>query len=176
MDLVPADNAVLHETAKEVTDIEAAIKTAGEMYELLKKHDDGFAISAPQVGQSTRIFVFFDGSVYINPEILSPKNSATKIPPRAWNKPINMGEGCLTYPGTRVEVPRWESIKVRYINKEGKVIEERLKGISAMAFQHELDHLNGITIMDHYKTLQENLTKFHKNKEYEQPQKIPSFK
>lgn len=172
MDLVPADNAALHETAKVITDIEAALKTAEEMYELLKKHDDGFAVSAPQVGQSIRMFVFFDGSVYINPEILSPKNSATKIPPRAWNKPINMGEGCLTYPGTRVEVPRWESIKVRYTNKDGKIVEERLKGVSAMAFQHELDHLNGITIMDHYKTLQEELAKVHKSKTYELTKKV----
>lgn len=175
MELVPSNSAILHEICSINENLEEARVVANEMLAFLKTHPEGFAISAPQVGITKRIFVFDDGRVFINPEILTPK-SGVKIPPRMWNKPIEMGEGCLSFPGVAVPVPRWESIKVRYIDKDLKVIEERLKGIAAMAFQHELDHLNGITIMDHLEKLEEEKKKMHKGKTHEQSVKVPNLK
>ena len=53
-------------------------------------------------------------------------------------------EGCLTFPGFFVKIRRPEWIRVRFYDIDGKIQTESLNGIPARAFQHELDHLNGI--------------------------------
>ncbi len=52
-------------------------------------------------------------------------------------------EGCLSVPDVYEDVERKESIKVRYFDRDGEKIEQELDGLMAIAFQHELDHLNG---------------------------------
>ena len=72
--------------------------------------------------------------IYINPKIdRFDKNS------------INQDEeGCLSIPGLMVSRERYDMIKVRYYNIEGKVQKTTLTGFLSKLFQHELDHLNGV--------------------------------
>jgi len=76
--------------------------------------------------------------IYINPKI-------DKID----NKSINLDEeGCLSFPGLMVERERYDKIKVRYYDINGKVNKMTLSGFLSKLFQHELDHLNGKLMVD----------------------------
>src|SRR5579884_1058274 len=100
----------------------------------------GVGLAAPQIGLSKRISVI-DVSVgedetqkivIINPEIISAEGKQTGE------------EGCLSIPGFREPVTRANSVKVRAQNEKGDTIELAGDELLARAFQHEIDHLNGI--------------------------------
>lgn len=102
-------------------------------------------LAANQVGYNKRLFVMnIDGQQYtcFNPKIL---NSESDI--------IVMNEGCLSFPKDRLNVARPESIVVQYYDHLGNEIQKKLDGLAARCFQHELDHLNGITM---HQRLKEN--------------------
>lgn len=112
---------------------------ADEMVVFMKKNN-GIGLAANQVGHNLRLFVMsIDGRDYkcFNPIILN-KSTATSTAP----------EGCLSFPKKTVLVERNDSIFVSWFDEEGKLVLEQLTGIAARCFQHELDHLNGITIME----------------------------
>ena len=73
----------------------------------------------------------------INPSILAHSSEIVKD----W-------EGCLSLPGIRGLVPRYQAIKVEYTSGEGQLHRRELKDFVARIFQHELDHLNGIVFVD----------------------------
>jgi peptide deformylase len=79
---------------------------------------------------------------FINPEIVevSKKDSA-------------YNEGCLSFPGARSEVIRPEMVKVKFLNEKGEEKLEEMHGLLATCIQHEIDHLNGITFVDHISKL-----------------------
>lgn len=108
----------------------------------------GIGIAAPQINQAKRIFALHleeDGSllsdVFINPKIKSHSVEKTFI---------TAGEGCLSV-DEAIEgyVPRYARITISAQNTAGDEFTMRLKGLKAIAFQHELDHLNGIMFYDH---------------------------
>jgi len=78
---------------------------------------------------------------YINPQI----DYCTK-------KSIQEGEeGCLSIPEVRIIAERFDKIKIRYYNQEGKKIKKNLTGFISRLFQHELDHLNGVLMVENTK-------------------------
>ena len=58
-------------------------------------------------------------------------------------------EGCLSVPVGKVSVERPENIKVKFLDYDGKKVEIQADGWFARGIQHEMDHLNGITLLDH---------------------------
>jgi len=110
----------------------------------------GVGIAAPQIHHSARIFIMCSKPNYrypdaplmaptaiINPEILDYSNEKIK----GW-------EGCLSVPSMRGLVPRHSQISVRYFDQQGNEQQKELTGFIARIFQHELDHLNGLTFID----------------------------
>jgi len=78
---------------------------------------------------------------YINPEI----THCTK-------KSLQEGEeGCLSIPDIRIITERFNKIKVKYYNKEGIKIQKPISGFISRLFQHELDHLNGVLMVENSK-------------------------
>jgi len=57
-------------------------------------------------------------------------------------------EGCLSIPGIRALVPRYQEILINYTNQQGGSVETRLEGFVARIFQHEFDHLEGKVYLD----------------------------
>lgn len=119
--------------------------------ELAEKYDlrPGVGIAAPQVNQAKRIFALhFDDStgedlslVVVNPKIISHSVEKTYLA---------AGEGCLSVDrAVSGYVPRYARITIKGFNLDGEEIKMRLKGLPAIAFQHELDHLNGVMFFDH---------------------------
>lgn len=98
-------------------------------------------LAANQVGINKRVFVMrkHDGVVLkcFNPEIVG-HNEHYEI----------HKEGCLSFPGEFVDVPRLTGVRVKYQTNSGEWVLGDLYGLDARVFQHELDHLNGVTMHD----------------------------
>lgn len=109
----------------------------------------GIGLAAPQVNESVQMFALHIpdekketlSMVAINPKIVSHSVEKTYL---------NSGEGCLSV-DREVEgiVPRYARITITAYDLEGNRFKKRLRGLPAIAFQHELDHLNGIMFYDH---------------------------
>jgi peptide deformylase len=104
--------------------------------------EDGVGLAAPQIGVSKRILIACptvtkgEEYVIVNPEIL--ESSGREIGP----------EGCLSLPGVRGEVARAKRIKLRYQDRQGNIKTEDLKDFFARIVQHEMDHLEGVLLID----------------------------
>ncbi|MCD5407602.1 MAG: peptide deformylase [Desulfotomaculum sp.] len=99
----------------------------------------GVGLAAPQIGVSKQVLVLDvgDGLIeVINPEIIESSGTETGI------------EGCLSIPGIIGEVPRAVKITVKGLDREGQVVTYQATGMMARAFQHEIDHLNGVLFID----------------------------
>ena len=60
-----------------------------------------------------------------------------------------MVEGCLSYPGLMLSIRRPKWVVGKFTNAKGETIEQRFEGLSARCYLHELDHMNGIRMIDH---------------------------
>jgi len=133
------DNELLRKKSREITVIDDKIKTlAKDMLETLYE-SNGVGLAAPQVGVLKRLIIVDIGEgpyTLINPVIVYQKGAKQDM------------EGCLSVPGVWGIVERPEHIIVRGINLDGEEIEIDAKGFLAVAFCHEIDHLNGILYID----------------------------
>lgn len=105
-----------------------------------KEH--GVGLAAPQIGISLRLAVAeVDGREYylINPEITSLSQEK-----------IVSEEGCLSLPGEFFPILRSEVVTVKYLNEKGLPKKLRAKGFLATVIQHEVDHLDGILILNRF--------------------------
>ncbi len=110
-----------------------------EMIKTMRAHD-GLGLAAPQVGKNIKLCVVeIDNEVFvlINPEIK-----------KFYGEQKIMEEGCLSFPNKFLPVKRAERIKVKTLNEAGKKITLHAKGLLARAIQHEIDHLNGVLLID----------------------------
>ncbi|UKO98177.1 peptide deformylase [Nostoc sp. UHCC 0870] len=111
---------------------------------------NGVGIAAPQVAESVRLFIVasrpnarypnapeMQPTAMINPKIVAHSTEVSKD----W-------EGCLSVPGIRGLVPRYQAIAIEYIDRNGKLQKQELTNFVARIFQHEYDHLDGVVFVD----------------------------
>ena len=144
-------DACLRGRAKHVAGFdEATARLARDLAETMYA-TRGVGLAAPQVGAAVRVFVSDtewvrqeegepakrDLKIFLNPEILweSAEDSPLK-------------EGCLSVPGVEAEVYRADSIRLRWLDEEGRVREQVFEGLAARCAQHEIDHLDGVLFVD----------------------------
>ncbi|MEG6615236.1 peptide deformylase [Peptococcaceae bacterium 1198_IL3148] len=104
----------------------------------------GVGLAAPQIGISKRVVVVDIGEgliELINPEIIEGSGVETDY------------EGCLSIPGIIGEVSRASAVIVKALNRDGQEVQYKAKGYLARAFQHEIDHLEGILFIDKAKNI-----------------------
>ncbi len=157
-DIAQLGHPVLRRKANEVVDILSNECQAliNEMMTAVEQAS-GVGIAAPQLYQSLRIFIMSSKpnarypdapempvTAVINPEIVEASSEMEK----GW-------EGCLSVPSMRGFVPRHKMIKVRYFNQQGHPQEVVFTDFLARVFQHELDHLDGITFVDRLETTED---------------------
>ncbi len=65
----------------------------------------------------------------------------------------------MSLPGIREMVSRHSTVKVRGLDRDGKPLEITAQGLFAICLQHEIDHLNGVLIIDHLSKLKRDLAK-----------------
>lgn len=135
---------VLRHKAQPVMAIDADVQCLiDEMIETMYAAP-GIGLAAPQVGVSLQLFVVdITGGresqalhIFINPEIVTASGR------------LREDEGCLSVPGVYGPTPRAECVLVRGMDRAGNVVEVQGEGLLARAFQHEMDHLQGMLFFD----------------------------
>jgi len=145
---------ILERAAEPVTEFASAEleELITDMWETMYA-SKGVGLAAPQIGVAKRISVIDisvgeDESkkiVIINPEISSKEGSQTGE------------EGCLSIPGFREPLTRANKVTVRARNEKGEAIELAGDELLARAFQHEIDHLNGVLFIAHLSALKRDI-------------------
>lgn len=147
MKLIPNTDPILKEISETLSKVEIKSNETKQFAKDLFKvmvESKGMGISAVQVGVLKRLFIVHVpgfSEVCINPAIL--QRSHTKC---------DFVEGCLSYGERLINVSRPESIKVKYIDINGKLVYRSLDGLAARVFQHEFDHLRGVVFTDYEKS------------------------
>jgi len=157
---------VLKQKAEPVKVIDDKIKELTKNMATTMKAAGGLGLAGPQVGVSLRIVIIdfgylkyekaqsqgddsiedsFNPQALINPEIIESSGEAA------------ISEGCLSVPGYRAEVDRFAKIKAKYTDIEGNEQTIEAEGLMAIAFQHEIDHLNGVLFIDRISTLKRGI-------------------
>jgi peptide deformylase len=134
---------VLRQRAKPVDQVDEAVRAvAARMLELMREAE-GAGLAAPQVGLPWRLFVTRGeseddpGRVYINP-ILTTTNSELTV----------QEEGCLSLPEIHVDIQRPKGVRLTATDLDDKPVDLTSEAFIARVWQHEMDHLNGVLIID----------------------------
>jgi peptide deformylase len=133
----------LRTRAKAVERIDDEVKAVARRMIELMHEAEGAGLAAPQVGLSWRMFATrgepedSPPQIYINPE-LTIANPELDV----------HDEGCLSLPDIRADIQRPRGITIRAIGLDGKSFAQTSDEFIARIWQHELDHLNGVLIID----------------------------
>jgi peptide deformylase len=101
----------------------------------------GLGLSANQCGVYERVFVIGhedNAFICINPKVIEQSDEL-----------IREKEGCLSYPGMFLSVPRPKWVIAEFVNENGQTQQMRFEGLTARCYLHELDHMNGIKFVQH---------------------------
>ncbi|MEA3358975.1 MAG: peptide deformylase [Thermodesulfobacteriota bacterium] len=153
MDICVYPDPVLKEVAEPVENIDSEIQGIVDSMANLMYNNSGIGLAANQVGIPKRIIIFDisykekakDLTVLINPAIVSGEDK------------IIYEEGCLSVPDFQGKINRKKYIKVQGLNRDGNLIDIDAEDLTAICIQHEIDHLNGVLILDHVSILKRNI-------------------
>jgi peptide deformylase len=134
------DHPVLRQKAKKVARVDSSIvRLLDDLAETMYAAP-GAGLAANQIGVPLRACVVKgdDNQHYalVNPVLVRGEGSQTGY------------EGCLSFPGWLGEVERYETVVVKGLNRRGKEVRIKSAGFTARAFQHEIDHLDGVLFTD----------------------------
>ena len=145
MKIVRYPHPALRHPGRNVTAVDRQLRLqVGEMMEAMYEAK-GLGLAAPQVALPFQLMVMnntgdpaqrVQEEVFINPVIVERKGS------------VDDEEGCLSFPGLYQKVRRAKAIKVQAYNLKGELIEKVVSDLEARAWQHEIDHLNGVLFID----------------------------
>ena len=152
--LIILPDPILRQVSKPVERVDGPLrKLADDM--LATMYDaPGIGLAAIQIGEPVRMLVIDLAKedetpaphVFINPEILSSADTRSVYE-----------EGCLSIPDYYAEVERPASVRVKYLDRDGKLQEIEAEGLMATCLQHEIDHLNGVLFIDHISKLKRDM-------------------
>src|SRR4030088_3741672 len=134
------EHPVLREKARKVPKVDASsVSLLDDLAETMDAAP-GAGLAANQIGVALRVCVVKgDENQHwglVNPVLVKGEGSQVGY------------EGCLSFPGWVGEVERYETVVVKGLNRRGKEIRVKSSGFTARAFQHELDHLDGVLFTD----------------------------
>ncbi len=142
------ESAVLHQRARKIRTVDSAIRTLLDDMTETMRDAEGVGLAAPQIGQSLQAVVIEypeddtdPDSAKILYQILNPE-----IVRRQGQ--VEGQEGCLSLPGLLADVERAQAVTVKGLDRNGKAIRVKAKGWLARILQHEIDHLQGILMLD----------------------------
>lgn len=146
---------VLADKAMPVEEITPELKELVENMVETMYADDGVGLAAPQVGESIRLICVDQTGpkergellVLLNPELSNCEGS------------VESEEGCLSCPGFTGRVNRYEKVSLKAMDMDGKDVCMDVDGYLAIILQHEIDHLDGVTIVDRASRLKQAMYK-----------------
>lgn len=115
---------------------------------------NGVGLAAPQVGILKRVIV-----VDIARKDEKPMRLRMANPETVWasEELVNRDEGCLSFPEQFAEVRRPAKVRVRYLDHENEIRELEAEGLLAICVQHEMDHLDGVLLVDRVSGLKRDM-------------------
>lgn len=154
----------LREKSKAIKKVTSAMQDLAEhMFETMYA-EDGIGLAAPQVGETIRLIVLD----VAKRDPIDPDNVEKRTPdPVAMINPeiikadgfIQFEEGCLSCPELVILVDRKSEVTVNYLDLNGKPHTLDVRGLKGVCIQHEIDHLNGILLVDKISRLKRDLYK-----------------
>ena len=144
MEVVHYGDPILRKKCKPVEDYKKLSGLIDDMFDTMYE-ENGIGLAANQVGVDLNLFIIDisdieeEGEsihVFINGEIIESSGES-------WFE-----EGCLSIPDIRLDVKRPETITFKYQDESGHEHTKEISGLLARAIQHEVDHLNGVFIVD----------------------------
>jgi peptide deformylase len=165
LEILTYPNPLLKKRCLEVEKIDGEVKRLiHDMTETMYEAN-GVGLAACQVGVNKRVIVLDvspldpeqDLFALVNPEIVAEEEE------------IDHEEGCLSVPDCLETIKRKQKVRVRGMSPEGKEVELEAQGILAIALQHEVDHINGVLILDRMSGLKREIyrKKLRKKKQQE---------
>ncbi len=134
-------DSILRVKCEEVKEITNEVRDFSQKMLRTMHRDDGIGLAAPQVGDKRRIIVIDIGHgplILINPKIIKKSD-----------KMASEFEGCLSLPGINLKIKRPQTVEIEaYLLKREQKVTIKAEDLLARDFQHEIDHLNGILIID----------------------------
>lgn len=149
-------NPVLRQKATPVETIDESLRAIADEMLAIMHQENGVGLAAEQVGRTERLFLIDipadsdldEAGERENPDVAMP---LVMINPEitAHSDTIQTGpEGCLSFPDIFANIDRWYEVDACYTTLDGERKQLHAKGLLARAVQHELDHLNGILLVD----------------------------
>ena len=130
---------ILKKKCKKVIKVDDYIRSVFDEMLMLMRVYKGIGLAANQTGLDLRLVVIEIGDrifKLVNPSIAKKEGS------------VSFCEGCLSFPGLEIDVPRSDKIWVTAQDEQGEPLKLEIEGILSVIFQHEIDHLNGITFIE----------------------------
>jgi peptide deformylase len=152
--LIILPDPILRQISKPVERVDDQLrKFAGDMLDTMYDAP-GIGLAAIQIGEPLRMVVIDlakEGEepaphVFINPEIVESSEDRSVYE-----------EGCLSIPDYYAEVERPASVRVKYLDRDGKAQVIAAEGLMATCLQHEIDHLNGVLFIDYISKLKRDM-------------------
>ncbi|KKP98926.1 MAG: Peptide deformylase [Parcubacteria group bacterium GW2011_GWD2_38_12] len=136
------DNKILRAKSQKVADFRdpKIQKLIIDMKETLSSIKEGVGLAAPQIGKNIRIFI-------LSPELSEQTVFINPIIRKSFRKTL-VTEGCLSLPKIYGKIKRSKTAKITALNETGKKFQLKADSLLAQAFQHEVDHLDGILFID----------------------------
>jgi len=166
LEILKYPHPLLKKRCKEVERVDAEVRKLIQNMTETMYAVNGIGLAACQVGVPRRIIVLdvspldYEQSLFamINPEVILEEGE------------IDYEEGCLSVPDCLEKIKRREKIRIRGTSPEGKEMEVEGEGILAIALQHEIDHINGVLILDRVSRLKREIyrNKLRKEKRKEE--------
>lgn len=151
--ILKVPNALLRQKSARVEKFDSPLR--GVIQDMIDTLYDspGVALAAPQIGILLRVIVIDVTAqkernaliAMVNPEIVSTDEKRT------------IREGCLSLPAYTANVERFQKVEVKGFDVDGKPISKQSEGLEAVAFQHELDHLEGGLFIDRVSSLKTDI-------------------
>ncbi|MFD1788684.1 peptide deformylase [Sphingomonas floccifaciens] len=159
MTILEIPDARLRAVAEPVAQVDDAVRTLiDDMFDTMYDAH-GIGLAATQVGVEKRVVVIDlqegedeegkpvrNPKAFVNPEILSVSEEMSKY-----------NEGCLSIPEQYAEVERPARCRVKWLDRDGAQQEADMDGLLATCMQHEIDHLNGVLLIDHISRLKRDM-------------------
>lgn len=167
--LVIAPDSLLQTKSKPVEKVDDAVRQLMDNMLQTMYAQGGIGLAAVQVGHLKRILVMdvdYDiddtphdhhhcGGVHV--KNTKPIYMANPVIEEESDEMHSYKEGCLSFPGARADVIRPQLVRVRFLDYNGKEQVMNMDGIKATCVQHEIDHLNGVTFVDHISKLKRDV-------------------
>ncbi len=149
---------ILKQKMKEVDFFDERLKGYIDIMYKRMYEEEGVGLAANQIGIPYQIIVI-DTTKRENEEEKEKSIKLTLINPKIVEKSgeVQSTEGCLSFPGIQITIPRAEKVRVLAQDIEGKEIELETDSFLAIVLQHEIDHINGIPFINYLSPVKRRL-------------------